>query len=66
MSGILASGGDSGISAVTSAITTLMSLVEAVISAVVSNVWLVIPFAAGFVFLALKVWRRLARGSKIS
>lgn len=50
--------------ALTTGITNLMSLVNTVITEITGNTWLVIPFAAGFVALGIRVWKKLAKGSK--
>lgn len=65
MGGILASGEGADMGTLTTGITNLMSLVNTVISAIVANPWLVIIFAAGFVSLAVKIWRKMAKGAKI-
>jgi hypothetical protein len=43
-------------------IERIFTIVTTVIEEITSNVWLMIPFVAGFVFLGIRILRKLKRG----
>lgn len=43
-------------------IESIFTIVSSVIDEITSNAWLMIPFVAGFVFLGIRVLRKLKRG----